>query len=84
MKRFLVTFMGLSYISFALPEGKVLFENHCLRCHAPGSPKPVEFLRSKYRSNAEGVLKLAKRCPWGRGLSDMEIRAIAEWLSGKK
>ncbi|EDP76014.1 cytochrome c [Hydrogenivirga sp. 128-5-R1-1] len=76
--------LAVTYMSFSSPEGRTLFENHCIRCHAPGSPKPLKFLREKYRDNAEGVLELAKRCPWGKGLSDMEMRLIAEWLSGKK
>jgi len=41
-------------------------------------------LKNKYRNNAEGVLELARRCPWGKGLSDMEMKLIAEWLSGEK
>jgi len=74
----------ITYVSFPSPEGRALFENHCVRCHAPGSPKPVGYLKNKYRNNAEGVLELARRCPWGKGLSDMEMKLIAEWLSGEK
>lgn len=84
MGRVLLALMAFSYISSATPEGKLLFENHCLKCHAQGSSKPLGYLKSKYKNNAEGVLRLAKRCPWGRGLSEMEIRLIAEWLSEGK
>ncbi len=70
-----------SYISSATPEGRLLFENHCIRCHAEGSKKPLSLLRKKYRGNPSGVVDLAKRCPWGRGLSDMEIKVIADWLT---
>ena len=84
MVRVLVVTLVLSYISFAVPEGKLLFDNHCLRCHTPESKKPVSYLKKKYKNNTEGVLELARRCPWGRAISDMEIRLIAEWLSSGK
>ncbi len=84
MGRILVAMLAFSYMSLAVPEGKLLFDNHCLRCHAPGSGKPLSYLKEKYKNDPDGVLELAKRCPWGRGLSEMEIKLIAEWLSGGK
>jgi len=81
MERILIGLLAFTYISSAVPEGKLLFENHCLKCHAQGSNKPLGYLREKYRNNPAGVVELAKRCPWGRGLSEMEIKLIAEWLS---
>jgi len=81
MKMMFLGVTSLLYIAFASPEGEVLFKNHCIKCHAPGSPKPVKFLKSKYSKNPEGVLELAKRCPWGKGLSEMELKLIAEWLA---
>lgn len=68
-------------LSLATPEGKILFENNCLRCHREGSLKPVSFLKKKFKGNPEGIVEMAKRCPWGKGLSNMEIKLIAEWLS---
>ncbi len=65
-------------------DGRVLFEAHCIKCHAPGSPKPLSFLKKKFKNNPQAVVNLAKRCPWGRGLTEMEIKTIAEWLAGKK
>jgi len=29
-------------------------------------------------------MELAKRCPWGRGLSNMEIEIVSKWLAGKE
>ncbi len=84
MRRVLIVPLVFSYISLAVPEGRLLFENHCLRCHTEGSKKPVSYLKRKYRNNTRGVLELARRCPWSRGLSEMEIGVIAEWLSGGK
>ncbi len=75
----------LALVQIALSsEGKVLFETHCMKCHAQNSPKPLTYLKEKYRNNPQAVINLAKRCPWGRDLSEMEIKIIAEWLSGKK
>ncbi len=84
MGKIALALLAFTYMSFAVPEGKVLFENHCLRCHAQDSPKSVKYLKSKYKGNPSGVVELAKRCPWGQGLSEMEIKLIAEWLSGGK
>lgn len=79
-----LTLLFLIDLALALPEGEVLFKSHCIRCHAQGSEKPLGYLRDKFRGNPEGVVQLAKRCPWGQGLSDMEIKLIAEWLSESK
>lgn len=78
------TLLILISLSFAESEGHYLFKNHCLRCHAENSPKPIPYLKSKYKGNKDAVIQMAKRCPWGKGLSDMEIEVIAEWLSGGK
>ncbi len=76
--------LTLTYSAFALPEGEVLFKNHCMRCHTQESPKPLSFLKKKYADKPHEVMELAKRCPWGKGLSDMEIEIIARWLAGKE
>ncbi len=46
--------------------------------------KPLSYLKEKYRGKPEAVMELAKRCPWGRGLSNMEIEIVSKWLAGKE
>ncbi|RLJ70968.1 cytochrome c553 [Hydrogenivirga caldilitoris] len=80
----IITLLFLINAAFAVHEGEILFKNHCIKCHAQDSKKPLKYLRQKFQNNPEGVIQLAKRCPWGQGLSDMEVKLIAEWLSGSK
>jgi len=76
----------LLLFSFALakPEGQIIFENNCLRCHQEGSKKPLSYLKKEYKGRADAVMVLAKQCPWGQGLSDMEIEIVSKWLAGEK
>ena len=67
----------------AKPEGQVIFENSCLNCHQPDSKKPLSYLQKKYKGKAEEIKELAKRCPWGKGLSEFEIELVSKWLSGE-
>lgn len=71
-------------IVFAKPEGQIIFENSCLRCHQEGSKKPLSYLKKEYKGRADAVMVLAKQCPWGRNLSDMEIEIVSKWLAGEK
>ncbi|WP_448588416.1 c-type cytochrome [Thermocrinis sp.] len=78
----LLVYVFLLSIGFAKPEGQVVFENSCLRCHQPDSKKPLSYLQKKYKGKAQEVVELAKRCPWGRGLSDLEIELVSRWIAG--
>ena len=76
-------FLALIFsFGFAKPEGQVIFENSCLRCHQPNSNKPLSYLQKKYKGKAEEVMELAKRCPWGKGLSELEIELVSRWIAG--
>ncbi|MEZ0360352.1 MAG: cytochrome c [Hydrogenobacter sp.] len=72
----------LSY-AFAVPEGQMIFENNCLRCHQEGSKKPLSYLKKEYKGRSDAVMILAKQCPWGRNLSDMEIEIVSKWIAGE-
>lgn len=63
----------ISTLLFAKEPGQVVFENSCQRCHTEGSKKPLSYLREKYKGKPEAITQMAKVCPWGKGLSDMEI-----------
>ncbi len=65
-------------------EGELIFKNSCMRCHTDKNKKPLSYLREKYKGRPEAVMELAKRCPWGRGLSGMEIELVSRWLAGVK
>lgn len=72
----------MASIVFAKSEGQALFESQCLRCHTEKSQKPVSLLKQKYKGKPQEVAELAKRCPWGKGLSDMEVELVSKWLAG--
>lgn len=74
--------LSLSLAGFVFAsEGELIFKNSCLRCHTDKDRKPLSYLKEKYRGKPEEVMKLAKICPWGRGLSEMEIEIVSKWLS---
>jgi len=60
-------------------EGKLIF-----KCHTDKDKRPLGYLKEKYKGKPEAVMELAKRCPWGQGLSDMEIELVSKWLAGIK
>lgn len=66
----------------AKPEGQIIWESQCQRCHQPGSSKPLSYLKQKYKGNPQGIEEMAKVCPWGKGLSEMEIELVSKWISG--
>jgi len=76
----------LSFLSLAVskPEGQILFEKNCLKCHGENSRKPLSYLKKEYRGKPDEIKYLAQRCPWARGLSEKEIDTIARWLAGVK
>ncbi|RMH80852.1 MAG: cytochrome c [Acidobacteria bacterium] len=82
--RYLMALLLMSTFTFAKPPGEVIFQNSCERCHAEGSKKPLSYLRQKYRSNPQGIMELAKVCPWGKNLSDMEIELVSRWIAEGK
>ena len=65
-------------------DGEVIFKNFSMRCRTEKDKKPLSYLKEKYRGKPEAVMELAKRCPWGRGLSNMEIEIVSKWLAGKE
>ncbi len=70
-------------IGFAFAqEGEIIFKNSCMRCHTERDKKPLSYLKEKYKGKPEEIMELAKRCPWGQGLSDMEIELVSKWISG--
>ncbi|ADC89470.1 hypothetical protein Thal_0837 [Thermocrinis albus DSM 14484] len=71
-------------LAYSKEDGRVIFENACLRCHTENSSKPLRYLMEKYKGKAEEVKALARRCPWGKGLSDMEIDLVSRWLAGQR
>ncbi|WP_340690468.1 cytochrome c [Hydrogenobacter thermophilus] len=70
--------------AFAVSEGQMIFENNCLRCHQEGSKKPLSYLKKEYKGRADAIMVLAKQCPWGRNLSDMEIEMVSRWIAGEE
>ncbi len=70
-------------LSFGKPEGQVIWETQCQRCHVGEGKKDLNYLRQKYRNNPQGIRDLAKVCPWGKSLSDMEIELVSKWIAGK-
>ena len=77
--------LSLSLTSFVFAsEGELIFKNSCMRCHTDRDRKPLSYLKEKYKGKPEAVMELAKRCPWGKGLSDMEIEIVSKWLSNSK
>ncbi|MFN3813859.1 MAG: c-type cytochrome [Aquificaceae bacterium] len=80
---FLYLFL-LTSLALAVPEGKVIFDNNCLRCHQEGSKKPLSYLMREYKGRADAIMVLAKQCPWGRNLSDMEIEIVSRWIAGEE
>ncbi|MEN3028810.1 MAG: cytochrome c [Aquificaceae bacterium] len=83
MKRLFLSFLLVTGCTFA-SEGELIFKNSCMRCHTEKDKKPLNYLKEKYRGKPEAVRELAKNCPWGRGLSDMEIELVSKWLAGVK
>ncbi|MEW6655273.1 MAG: cytochrome c [Aquificota bacterium] len=79
----LILLTVLINLSFA-SDGEMIFKNFCMRCHTEKDKKPLSYLKEKYRGKPEAVMELAKRCPWGRGLSNMEIEIVSKWLAGKE
>lgn len=70
-------------ISYAFAqEGEIIFKNSCMRCHTEKDKKPLSYLKEKYKGKPGEIKELAKRCPWGQGLSDMEIELVSKWISG--
>ncbi|MEJ5339682.1 MAG: c-type cytochrome [Aquificaceae bacterium] len=82
MKR-LFAVLFLINLSFAV-EGELIFKNSCMRCHTDKDKKPLGYLKEKYKGKPEAVAELARRCPWGQGLSEMEIELVSKWLAGVK
>ena len=76
----LLLFINLCFAS----EGELIFKNSCMRCHTDKDKKPLSYLKEKYKGKPEVVMELAKRCPWGQGLSDMEVELVSKWLAGIK
>ncbi|MFN3599259.1 MAG: c-type cytochrome [Aquificaceae bacterium] len=70
--------MGFAFSS----EGEMIFKNSCIRCHTEKDKKPISYLKERYKGKPEEIKELAKRCPWGKGLSDMEIELVSNWLAG--
>ncbi len=82
--RVFISVLGLLF-SLALAsasEGELIFKNSCQRCHLEGSKKPLSYLKQKYKGKPEAVMELARNCPWGKGLSQMEIELVSRWLAG--
>ncbi|MCS6957074.1 MAG: cytochrome c [Aquificaceae bacterium] len=80
---------GLIHVTLALgfafaSEGELIFKNSCMGCHTDKDKKPLSYLKEKYKGKPDAVMQLAKRCPWGQGLSDMEIELVSKWLAGVK
>ncbi len=71
-------------VSLASSEGEDLFRANCLKCHRDNSPAPVFLMKEKFRGKPELIVELAKKCPWGKNLSELEVELIAEWLSGEE
>ncbi|RMH05498.1 MAG: cytochrome c [Aquificota bacterium] len=71
-------------LACAKEAGQVIFENSCKRCHGEGSPKPLSYLQQKYKGNPQAIIHMAKACPWGRRLSEMEIELVSKWIAGVK
>ncbi|MCS7261801.1 MAG: cytochrome c [Aquificaceae bacterium] len=70
---------------FALSsEGEIIFKNSCMGCHTEKDRKPLKYLKEKYKGKPQAVAELAKRCPWGQGLSELEIELVSKWLAGVK
>ncbi len=80
MKKLYIILLLVS-LGFA-SEGELIFKNSCIRCHTDKDKKPLSYLKEKYRGKPEAVMELAKRCPWGQGLSEMEIELVSKWLAG--
>ncbi|MFN3871117.1 MAG: c-type cytochrome [Aquificaceae bacterium] len=80
MRRLFLVFLltGCAFSS----EGEMIFKNSCMRCHTEKDKKPLSYLKEKYKNKPEEIKELAKRCPWGQGLSDMEIELVSKWLAG--
>ncbi len=74
----------LIQLGFSKPEGQILFEENCLKCHGENSRKPLSYLKREYKGKPDEIKELAKRCPWARNLSDKEIDIISKWLAGVK
>ncbi|MFN3976120.1 MAG: cytochrome c [Aquificaceae bacterium] len=76
---------SLFLVSLALAsDGEVIFKNSCMRCHTEKDKKPLSYLKEKYKGKSKEVMELAKRCPWGRGLSSLEIEIVSKWLAGEE
>jgi cytochrome c551/c552 len=82
MKRLTVS-MFLINLVFA-SDGEMIFKNYCMRCHTEKDKKPLSYLKEKYKGKPEAVMDLAKKCPWGIGLSNMEIEIVSKWLAGNE
>ncbi len=76
MKRLFLVFLLMGF-AFSL-EGEMIFKNSCIRCHTEKDKKPLSYLKVKYKDKPEEIKELAKRCPWGKGLSDMEIELVSK------
>ncbi|MEN3034170.1 MAG: cytochrome c [Aquificaceae bacterium] len=81
--RALLSILAIFAMSFA-SEGETIFRNSCLGCHQENSRKPLSFLKQKYKNRSLEVIQLAKNCPWGKNLSDLEIELVSKWLADEK
>lgn len=75
----------LAFIGFCLSsDGETIFRNSCIGCHQENSKKPLSYLKQKYRGRSLEVVQLAKNCPWGKNLSELEIELVSKWLANER